>query len=64
MHVAVAVLRVPEGLDYAGIIADFDCSDLSNKRKNKKSKKRSGIDNPMFLPDEKPSTTEYGIKSI
>ena len=60
MHVAVAVLRVPEGLDYSGIIADFDCSELKNKRQKKKTKKRNGIDNPMFLPDDKPPTTEYG----
>ena len=24
MHIAVAILRVPEGLDYSSIIADFD----------------------------------------
>jgi len=24
MHIAVAILRVPERLDFSGIIADFD----------------------------------------
>jgi len=52
--------RVPEGLDYTGIIADFNCSELRKKRQKKKSRKRNGIDNPMFLPDDKPPTTEYG----
>lgn len=62
MHVAVAILRVPEGLDYTGMIADFDYNELKNKRNNKKTKKpRNGIDNPMFLPDNKhPTSAGYG----
>ena len=58
MHVAVAVLRVPERLDYTGIIADVDISDLKNNRKSKKSKKLRGVDNPLFVPDEKLTGTE------
>lgn len=43
MNVAVAILRVPEGLDFTGIIADFDLSDLNSAKSKKK-----GIDNPQF----------------
>ena len=50
MHVSVAILRVPEGLDYTGIIADFDsCADLNSRTKNIKSE---GLDNPSFVPEE------------
>jgi siderophore synthetase component len=43
MHVAVTILRVQEGLDYTGIIRDFDRKDLANDNQNKE-----GIDNPTF----------------
>jgi len=48
MHVAVAVLRVPEGLDYTGIIADFQCEESTNN--NNDSNK--GLENPIFTPDD------------
>ena len=41
MHVAVAVLRLPEGLDYTGIIGNFIDETL-------KLKNDTGIDNPVF----------------
>ncbi len=44
MHVAVAVLRVQEGLDYTGIIGDFDSmEDFSGGKQ-----KSEGIDNPQY----------------
>ena len=43
MHVAVTILRVQEGLDYTGIIRDFDVKDLIKDNQNKE-----GIDNPTF----------------
>ncbi len=43
MHIAVTILRVQEGLDYTGIIRDFDIKDLA---KNKQTNR--GIDNPTF----------------
>ena len=45
MHVAVAVLRVQEGLDYTGIIGDFDTGDFSSIAKQK----TEGIDNPQYI---------------
>ena len=52
MHVAVAVLRVPEGLDYTGIIADFDWEDSTPSNDSKQS---SGLENPSFTPDDTPA---------
>lgn len=46
MHVAVAVLRVQEGLDYTGIIGDFGTD--NGNRKN-------GIDNPHFVVSQQDS---------
>lgn len=44
MNVAVAVLRVQEGLDYTGILGDFDAEEFgSGKRKSE------GIDNPQYI---------------
>lgn len=43
MHVAIAVLRVPEGLDFTGIIADFDSEETVN------GNRKTGIDNPHFV---------------
>lgn len=42
MNISVAILRVPEGLDYTGIIADFNLSDITS------GKQKKGIDNPQF----------------
>ncbi|EFX69159.1 hypothetical protein DAPPUDRAFT_259063 [Daphnia pulex] len=42
MHVAVVVLRVQEGLDYTGIIGDFDSMEDFSSGKLKSG----GIDNP------------------
>ena len=42
MHVAVAVLRLQEGLDFTGIVADFDAEESQNR------KKKAGIDNPQY----------------
>ena len=44
MHVAEAVLRVQEGLDYTGIIGDFDVEDFSSAKQ-----KTEGIDNPQYI---------------
>ncbi len=44
MHVAVAVLRVQEGLDYTGIIGDFDSMEDFSSGKLKSE----GIDNPQY----------------
>ncbi|XP_046634308.1 bumetanide-sensitive sodium-(potassium)-chloride cotransporter-like [Daphnia pulicaria] len=44
MHVAVAVLRVQEGLDYTGIIGDFDSMEDFSTGKLKSE----GIDNPQY----------------
>ena len=41
MNIAVAVLRVQEGLDYTGVIQDFDLANLSDKIK-------AEIDNPAY----------------
>lgn len=46
MHVAVAILRVQEGLDYSDIIADFD---FENQQQQPDT---AGIDNPTFVKDE------------
>ncbi|XP_046440487.1 bumetanide-sensitive sodium-(potassium)-chloride cotransporter-like [Daphnia pulex] len=43
MHIAVTILRVQEGLDYTGIIRDFDINDLFKDKQN-----NEGIDNPTF----------------
>ncbi|XP_046634387.1 bumetanide-sensitive sodium-(potassium)-chloride cotransporter-like isoform X2 [Daphnia pulicaria] len=43
MHIAVTILRVEEGLDYTGIIRDFDIKDLVKEKPIKE-----GIDNPTF----------------
>lgn len=43
MHIAVTILRVQEGLDYTGIIRDFDINDLVKDKQN-----NEGIDNPTF----------------
>ena len=42
MHIAVTILRVQEGLDYTGIIRDFEVKDLVKDNQNK------GVDNPTF----------------
>lgn len=44
MNVAVAVLRVQEGLDYTGIIGDFVMDEFSNGKQ-----KSEGIDNPQYI---------------
>lgn len=41
MHVAVAILRVQDGLDYTGIIADFNVGSKSN-----------GVDNKAFASED------------
>ena len=46
MHVAVAILRVQEGLDYSDIIADFD---FENQQLPPDT---AGVDNPTFIKDE------------
>lgn len=51
MHVAVAVLRVQEGLDYTGIIADFEWTDNSANRPE-----GSGQDNPCFTREDSSSS--------
>ena len=43
MHIAVAILRVPEGLDYSGIIADFD-----DEVRQQYDVKINGIENSAF----------------
>jgi hypothetical protein len=43
MHIAVTILRVQEGLDYTGIIRDFDINHLVKDKQN-----NEGIDNPTF----------------
>lgn len=43
MHVAVAILRVQEGLDYSGVIADFNLEDS-----NSSGQQKTGINNPSF----------------
>ena len=40
MHVAVAILRVQEGFDYSGVIADNDMEYSSQET--------TGIDNPHY----------------
>ena len=50
MHVAVAVLRVPEGLDYTGIISDL--SDEVQDSSNSNTVINGGIDNPSFTPED------------
>ena len=52
MHVAVAVLRVSEGLDFTGIIGDFDWTEMGS------SKQKDGQDNSSFSMDESGSTTQ------
>ncbi len=55
MHVAVAILRVQEGLDYSGVIADFNVEDSSD------GKKETGIDNPQFIntPEDYTATPPF-----
>jgi hypothetical protein len=55
MHVAVTILRVQEGLDYTGILRDFDVKDLTKDNKKKEGKK--GIDNPTFENQRERSVT-------
>ena len=43
MHIAVAILRVPEGLDYSGIIADFD-----DEVRQQYDVKMNGVENAAF----------------
>nr|CAH0110929.1 unnamed protein product [Daphnia galeata] len=52
MHVAVTILRVQEGLDYTGIIRDFDVKDLIKDNQTKE-----GIDNPTFENERERSVT-------
>ena len=61
MHVAVAVLRVPEGLDFTGIIADL--SDEVQDSSNSNTVINGGIDNPSFTPEDSEfkSTNIYPI---
>lgn len=51
MNVAVAVLRVQEGLDYTGIIGDFVMDEFSNGKQ-----KSEGIDNPQYIDTLEGST--------
>lgn len=46
MNVSVAILRVPEGLDFTGHIADFNLSDITS------GKQKTGVDNPQFNQDD------------
>lgn len=48
MHVAVAILRVQEGLDYTGVIADFEPADESETG-NGDQTKADGLENPVFV---------------
>lgn len=56
MNIAVAMLRVQEGLDFTGVIADFDLTDLDYKQK-------SGIDNPQYSTSPEESITSNNTKS-
>lgn len=49
MHVAVAILRVQEGLDYTGIIADFELADEPENGNDEK--KGDGLENPVFVAE-------------
>lgn len=56
MHVAVAILRVPEGLDYTGIIADFNPEEQTYKEKLESS---TGCVNRGFVADITSSGIHY-----
>ena len=51
MHVAVAILRVQEGLDYSGVIADFELGDDSEN--GDYEKKVEGLENPVFIEESR-----------
>jgi hypothetical protein len=53
MHIAVTILRVQEGLDYTGIIRDFDINDLVKGKQN-----NEGIDNPTFANSQESDVIE------
>ena len=48
LHMAVAVLRVQEGFDYTGIIADFDWTNPSGQ----------GVDNKSFAKTNEDTTAD------
>uniref|UniRef100_A0A0P4YBZ5 Bumetanide-sensitive na-k-cl cotransport protein n=1 Tax=Daphnia magna TaxID=35525 RepID=A0A0P4YBZ5_9CRUS len=58
MSVAVTILRVQEGLDYEGIIGDYDIENSASKKQNAK-----GVDNPSFTdsPDGSLSSKPFVI---
>ena len=51
MHVSVAILRVQDGLDYTGIIADF-----------KVRSKSEGVDNDAFSADDTTNNNDTNIE--
>lgn len=61
MSVAVTILRVQEGLDYEGIIGDYDVENSASKKQNAK-----GVDNPSFTdsPDGSLSSKPFGKNSL
>lgn len=52
MHVAITILRVQEGLDYEGIIGDYDMGSSSSEKPN-----TEGVDNPSFADSPDGSIT-------
>lgn len=63
MHVAVAILRVPEGLDYSGILAEFDNDEVVHKQPDLHNTAVKGVDNPAFVSDNLcPSSGPFSTK--
>jgi len=53
MHIAVAILRVPEGLDYSGIIANYDNDEVVQQSDVHTTIK--GTENPAFISEDSAS---------
>ncbi|EFX74296.1 hypothetical protein DAPPUDRAFT_252082 [Daphnia pulex] len=59
MHIAVTILRVQEGLDYTGIIRDFDINVLVKDKQN-----NEGIDNPTFANSRESADIDSTFSTI
>lgn len=62
MHVAVAILRVQEGLDYTGIIAEYNPDALREEGETKLSE---GYENPAFIQESSTiGRSSYNLKFV
>jgi len=62
MHIAVAILRVPEGLDYSGIITNYDNDEVVQQPDVNSTIKR--VENPAFIIEDSTSLAPICVKGI